>query len=57
MLVKEYNGFLSFGTKLEDKFSKFLNINGLLIVQPIRYIFNEVSFEIQLTVCEGFMTL
>ena len=30
----------------------------MLIVQPIRYIFNEVGFETQLTaVCEGFMAL
>ena len=36
MLVVEYNGFLSFGTKVEDKFSKLLNINDVLIVQPIR---------------------
>ena len=32
-------------TKLEDTFSKLLDINDVLILQPIRYIFNEVGFE------------
>jgi len=37
---------------------KLLNINDVLIVQPIRYVFNEFGFETQLTaVCEGFMAL
>jgi hypothetical protein len=56
MLVVEYNGFLSFGTKLKDTFAEFLDIN-VLIVQHIRYVFNEVSFQTQLTTCEGFMAL
>ena len=58
MLVIEYNGFLFFGTKLEDTFAELLDINDVLIVQPIRYVFNEVRFETQLTtICEGFMAL
>ena len=58
MLVIEYNGFLSFGTKLEDTFAELLDINDMLILQPIRYVFNEVRFETQLTtICEGFMAL
>ena len=44
MLVIEDNGFLSFGTKLENPFAELLDINDVLIVQPIRYVFNEVSF-------------
>jgi len=32
---------------------KLLDINDVLIVQPIRDIFNEVGFEAELTVCEG----
>ena len=36
MLVIEFNKFLSFGTKLEDTFSKLLDINDVLIVKPIR---------------------
>ena len=49
MLVIEDNGFLAYGTKLEDTFVELLDINDVLIVQPIRDVFNEVSFETQLT--------
>ena len=58
MLVIEDYGFLSFGTKLENPFAELLDINDVLIVQPIRYEFNEASFETQLTtICGGFMAL
>ena len=36
VVVVEYNWFLSFGTELECPFSELLNINDVLIVQPIR---------------------
>ena len=44
MLVIEDNGFLSFGTKLENPFAELLDINDVLIVQPIRDVFNEIGF-------------
>ena len=58
LMLVDNNGLLSFGTKLEDKFSKLLNINDVLIVQLIHYKFHKVGFETKLTaICEEFMAL
>ena len=53
MLLIEYNGFLSFDTKLEYPFSELFNTKDVLIVQSIRYIFNKVGFKTQLTAICG----
>jgi hypothetical protein len=44
MLVIEDNGFLSFGAKLENPFAELLDINDVLIVQPIRDVLNKIGF-------------
>jgi len=43
------SGFFSFDSKLKDPFSHFLNINNILIMHPVRYIFHKTSLKTQLT--------
>ena len=48
MLVIQKNGFLAFDSKLKDPFPQFLDINDVLIMHSVRYIFNETGLKAQL---------
>ena len=52
------NGFLSFDSKLMDPFSHFLNINDVLIMHPVCYIFDETGLKADMTsIGQGLVTL